>query len=763
MLKCLLILASTASASAVQCSSNIYGNLELYVGQYPVDIAVVDLDADGDHDIVAPTGYWLTICLQQDDQSFIMTQDKEMKTAGVAAADYDGDGIIDLAMTQTSTDEVYIVFGVGDGTFEPPSSIATGVLPTRIRAADVNGDGAMDVCLICEASGWAECLVNDGTGTFDRVIVPTADSPVGLDIADIDLDGHEDLVIAARGFWEPKCACHVGSRLVVHHGLGDGTFERESVIVDNERPRDVDVDDIDSDGDEDIVFAASDGVHVLLNDAGFGERFVLQTPKVATSVDLIDLDGDGALDVAALGEIEFEGVAWLFRGLGDGTFDPVAHVWVGDDPRRVATGHFNDDDVPELVVANAVSYSVSVLEGLGGAEFASDTVFIFEQDLGPMDVGDVDADGDADIVASHDDIEVVFFENDGTGALQQHRLSGVRLEPRTLALADLTGDGSLEIVAGYSSPRTLEVYRRVGSMYELMQLLELESNPQHVLTVDLNGDRSLDVALVQSNDSLLAFDNDGNGLLAPAGDLELLNFQTLDLAAGDLDDDGFPELFVPDRDDDVVYVMDNDGHGTFSHAFALEAGNTPSAVATGDLDDDGDVDVVIANGIDDRVHVRENIDGTLQEPLILYADRAGPRHLVLADVNGDGRPDLVTGNSAHRDLSVFLNLGDMNFDEDDQRRFGSIGVATLRSADLNADGTPDMVASGDHALSVLLSRCEATCIADVNGDGELSVLDFVAFQLLWVDQDPAADCNGDEAYSILDFVCYQLLYQAGCP
>ena len=57
----------------------------------------------------------------------------------------------------------------------------------------------------------------------------------------------------------------------------------------------------------------------------------------------------------------------------------------------------------------------------------------------------------------------------------------------------------------------------------------------------------------------------------------------------------------------------------------------------------------------------------------------------------------------------------------------------------------------------------AQCAADINGDGQLSILDFVAFQYAWQLQDPIADCNGDATFNILDFVCYQQLFQAGCP
>lgn len=69
---------------------------------------------------------------------------------------------------------------------------------------------------------------------------------------------------------------------------------------------------------------------------------------------------------------------------------------------------------------------------------------------------------------------------------------------------------------------------------------------------------------------------------------------------------------------------------------------------------------------------------------------------------------------------------------------------------------------GDDGFFYNLAAVPVTCAADLNGDGVLNVLDFVAFQLLFVDQAPGADCNGDGEFTTLDFVCFQLLFQDGC-
>jgi hypothetical protein len=55
------------------------------------------------------------------------------------------------------------------------------------------------------------------------------------------------------------------------------------------------------------------------------------------------------------------------------------------------------------------------------------------------------------------------------------------------------------------------------------------------------------------------------------------------------------------------------------------------------------------------------------------------------------------------------------------------------------------------------------CGADLNGDGALNVLDFVAFQQAWVEQSVLGDCDGNGAYNVLDFVCFQQVFAAGCP
>ena len=105
---------------------------------------------------------------------------------------------------------------------------------------------------------------------------------------------------------------------------------------------------------------------------------------------------------------------------------------------------------------------------------------------------------------------------------------------------------------------------------------------------------------------------------------------------------------------------------------------------------------------------------------------------------------------------------------DNGDRFGHSAAAL---GDLDGDDVGDLAAGaytdddGDTdrgAVWMLFLDGVPTCPADINGDGELNVLDFVVFQLLWQAGDAAGDCDANGIFNVLDFVCFQQLFVDGC-
>ena len=291
----------------------------------------------------------------------------------VAVADFNGDGIMDMAVVNNGNNSLSILLGVGDGTFTAAASPATGALPYAIAVADFNGDGIPDLAVANAFDGTVTILQGKGDGTFTvetPLNVGTGSNPVALVAADFNNDGNVDLAVTDTG----------NNTLAIFLGNGNSTFTAAASPATGTLPWAIATGDFNNDGIADlVVINATSSTLTVLQGVGDG-TFTAKTPVVLASgsnpisIAVADFNADGKADLVIAnfqtGVITPSTLAILL-GNGDGTFTAAASPATGVNPNSVAIGDFNEDGVPDIAVANFGDNTVSVLFGTGTGTFTA--------------------------------------------------------------------------------------------------------------------------------------------------------------------------------------------------------------------------------------------------------------------------------------------------------------------------------------------------------------------------------------------------------
>jgi hypothetical protein len=333
----------------------------------------------------------------------------------------------------------------------------------------------------------------------------------------------------------------------------------------------------------------------------------------------------------------------------------------------------------------------------------------------PRDVaaGDLTGNGivDAVVVSINGDVTVLLGAGDGTFTPQPPLAAGNG--PFSVELADLDGDGDLDIVvANYYSHDVSVLLNDGAGVFAAPVSYAVGDTPVDLAIADLDLDGDLDIGVAnRESDDVSILLNNGDGTFAPqtrvmAGD------EPFGLAFGDIDGDGYPDLAVANGTSDDLSVILNEGDATFSGEMRYPAGDRPWNVVLGDLDGDGYLDLAAVSGRSDDVSVLlNNGDGTFAEQ-VRYAVDDEPRTLLMADLDGDGDLDLVSANpGADNSVSVLLNNGDETFAAKESF-FAGLGAVSMALADLEGDGDLDMVVAHyeSGSVGVLLSECTPRCV-----------------------------------------------------
>ncbi len=593
-----------------------------------------------------------------------------------------------------------------------PVNYPVGQGPVGIVAADFNHDNKPDLATVNLSSDTVSVLIDKGRGAFKTARSYAVDSlPESLAAADLTGDGNLDLITA-----------NSSGSVSVLLGNGDGTFQaaRNFPVGDfNAIPDSVAVGDVNGDGIPDVVVGdgIQDGsVYVLLGNGDGTFRTPIQTAlhQPVSSVAVGDVNGDHQLDVLAVVDnpAGADSTVTVLLGNGDGTLRIGASYDTGDvslDSRALAVADLNGDG--KLDFAVPTFSNVLVFLGNGDGTFQAPQVIANGGFYASgITVADVNGDQRPDLVVTEGSCVDVFLGN-GDGTFQVPQAFPVASPASEAAVADFNGDGKADLAVANGGDTVSVLLGNGDGTFQTAPTVGFPSDFVTLGVGDLNGDGIPDVIAASPNpfpgqlDVLLG---NGDGTFTVAGTYALPFFAS-SAAIADVNGDGIPDIVVIGpgfhASGNTVDVLLGNGDGTFQAPQSFTVASGPTFVTVADLNGDGHPDLVVASprssvGNNGRMIsvLLGNGDGSFQ-PAVNYTVGVGPTAIAVGDLNGDGIPDLVvtyTGftNTTPGGVDILLGNGDGTFQDATTLASGFVATAVVEG-DFHGGGTLDLaVADG---------------------------------------------------------------------
>ncbi len=774
-------------------------------GSNPLFMAIGDLDGDGKPEIVLSNNVVSSISVFLNTSSTGLFNSSSFAAPvnfsagsvpyGVAIADLDGDGKLDIAVVNYSGGTISIFkntsTGIGNISFQAQVTFSIGTNPRQLAIGDLDGDGKPDIVVGYSGATTVSVLKNTSTiGSITSssfatgVTFTVGNSQYGVAIGDIDKDGWPDIVTCNYSTNNISILRNNG----IYGSITSSSFATAVNFNVGTGPRDVKIADIDGDGKPDIVVnngvdntisifrnTASSGV---INSGSLATAVVYTTGYLPYAIAIGDIDGDGKPDIATGNNGISGNNISLFRNIS--TIGNISLIMINISPNVAMLspyiGDLNGDGRTDLAALNTWANSVSVFGNflipaissfspVNGATGTAGTTSVVINGCGfnttaannAVYFGGVKAipsTGTATSLTVTAPAGATYFNlqvlNTTTGlssfgyeqapflpTLPVHGCSfGTNIlmptvnynagnTPQGLAIGDIDGDGKPDIVLTNrgTPPNTIYIYLNQSttgtinaSSFAAPVSYTTPLVPTCVRLVDIDGDGKLDIMESNAaNGNISVFRNlstPGNISFGTRLDFPTNGNEPFFCAFGDIDGDGKPDMVTADYLDNQLIVFRNTstpGNISFAGEVQFSTGNGPQDVAIADIDGDGKADIVCANGGDNTVSVFMNLSTSGN---ILLAGRVNfgtgltPSQLAIGDIDGDGKPDILVGNTGSvYTISILRNTstpGSITLGSFAGKVDFPIGNTNQPSiialGDLNGDGKPDIVVADEGGI-----------------------------------------------------------------
>lgn len=628
----------------------------------------------------------------------------------VISGDIDNDGDTDLISASSGDNKIAWYSNNGLGLFSNQQVIdhnATGAY--SIDTADINNDGLLDIVAACQGSNQLLWYRNLGSGNFSNAIIisDTLNSASSVITFDVNNDGYIDVVAGNN---------QASTNVIWYQNLGNNNFGVGQILC---QPcsilngTHILHEDIDSDGDDDIIFTTYAQLRWLENlGSTFAPEVVIYSGSGLSPANhtIGDLDNDGLLDIVYTSNTS--NTVYYLKNLGSGSFSTPNLVsnQSSYSPYSLCTDYDGDGDVDILAAFyGTTSYDYFIMyENLGSLNFASpqiidsmetpemflladinnnslyDFVAISSEKINvyesngsglnsPVNLTptfgsgtrikpfDKDNDGDLDVVIVSTGYNIVsVFENIGNEVYDNEQVilsNGPSTGgPDKIAVGDLDSDGDFDLVISKLNGNEIVWFENIGGQFGAEQLItNLVDQPEDILAIDLDNDLDIDIVSASSQDSKIAwYVNNGAGVFGAQQLISTSTNSVSSIDAADFDNDGDLDIIAVDYLDDTITWYENTGGGSFGseHPIYVNNGsNEPIDVNCIDIDFDGWIDVFIK--FDDRIGWFKNNGGSFAQLDSLVDYYYNMSEIEFGLINNDTLPDLVYRDNSTNTPTIF--------------------------------------------------------------------------------------------------------------
>lgn len=379
--------------------------------------------------------------------------------------------------------------------------------------------------------------------------------------------------------------------------------------------------------------------------------------------------------------------------IGVSSFAPGVNLATAGGPVRILMADLNGDGKLDLIAANFGSGNIYVYQNistngsLSPGSFAAPIVLAGTGSSAPfsLTVADVDGDGKLDILMSdHNANTVMIYQNLSSGGTLTTNsfaapvILSVDTDPRRICVRDLDGDGRPDIIVANAGSSTISIFRNIGQAGSITTNsfapkvdLVAALNPEDVAVGDLDGDGKPDLVSPSDNGGVVSLyrntSTPGTISFDARVDLPAPAF-TISVAIGDIDGDGKADLAVGSYTGQALSVYRNTSSpgslstNSFVPRVDFSAGCNVQTVALGDINGDGKPDIVLVGELPSHMSIFQNLStpgGFTSASLgarVDYASGNDPSGVVIGDLDGDGRPDIAFVNYYDNTLTIYQNV-----------------------------------------------------------------------------------------------------------